>query len=179
MIALLTPAKTAGRAWMAWPFRLASARPATMGTPASTVRCVLLLITIFLTPRWFARGLCLTLAPYMTIATDINECAPNPCQNGGTCEDLVNDFNCACVAGYSGENCENGEWLALGVCAPLGVRSSACLTPHPLPGPVRSACRHQRMRGRRVPERRHVRGPRERVQLRVRRRVQRGELRNE
>ena len=45
----------------------------------------------------------------MNIATDINECEGVVCQNGGTCEDLVNDFNCACVAGYSGENCENGE----------------------------------------------------------------------
>ena len=92
------------------------------------------------------------------------------CQNGGTCEDLVNDFNCACVAGYSGENCETSERLALAgcVCAARRVRSSACLTPHPLAGPVRFACRRGRLRGRPVLERRRVRGRRERVQLRLR-----------
>ena len=46
----------------------------------------------------------------MNIATDINECEGVVCQNGGTCEDLVNDFNCACVAGYGGETCEISEW---------------------------------------------------------------------
>ena len=110
---------------------------------------------------------------------DIDDCEGVVCQNGGTCEDGVNYFNCACVAGYSGENCETSEWLALGVCAPLGVRSSACLTPHPLAGPVRCACRHRRMRGRHVPERRHVHGRRERLHVRVRRGLHRGELRNE
>ena len=117
----------------------------------------------------------------MNIATDINECEGVVCQNGGTCEDLVNDFNCACVAGYSGENCETSEWLSLAgcVCAARRGLSVARLTPPPLAGPVRCACRRQRMRGRRVPERRHVRGPRERLQLRVRRRLQWGELRNE
>ena len=118
----------------------------------------------------------------MNIATDINECEGVVCQNGGTCEDLVNDFNCACVAGYSGENCETSEWLALagGVFAARRARSFAYLTPLPLAGPVRCACRHQRMRGRRVPERRRLRGRRECVQLRLRGHgLQRGELRNE
>ena len=37
-----------------------------------------------------------------TCSTNINECASNPCQNGATCEDQVNGYRCACVAGYNG-----------------------------------------------------------------------------
>nr|XP_054765104.1 receptor-type tyrosine-protein phosphatase S-like [Lytechinus pictus] len=37
---------------------------------------------------------------------DINECASAPCMNGGACTDMVNGYTCACVAGYTGTNCE-------------------------------------------------------------------------
>ena len=40
---------------------------------------------------------------------EINECSPNPCNNGGTCTDLVNGFSCSCVAGYNGDDCSNGK----------------------------------------------------------------------
>ena len=40
---------------------------------------------------------------------DIDECSPNPCQNGGTCADGVNNYTCACVAGYSGYNCTTSK----------------------------------------------------------------------
>ena len=36
---------------------------------------------------------------------DINECSPNPCENGGNCTDLVNDYNCSCTVGFNGKNC--------------------------------------------------------------------------
>ena len=41
------------------------------------------------------------------IFSDINECIPDPCQNGGSCTDVVNDYNCTCVLGFNGTNCEN------------------------------------------------------------------------
>ena len=38
---------------------------------------------------------------------DIDDCSPNPCQNGGACTDGVNSFTCACAAGYDGSDCSN------------------------------------------------------------------------
>ncbi|XP_052682659.1 fibropellin-3-like [Crassostrea angulata] len=37
----------------------------------------------------------------------INECLPGICLNNGTCTDLVNDYQCDCVSGFNGTNCEN------------------------------------------------------------------------
>ena len=42
---------------------------------------------------------------------DINDCAPSPCANGGTCIDKVNAYKCVCVPGYTGENCETSKFL--------------------------------------------------------------------
>lgn len=33
---------------------------------------------------------------------DIDECAANPCQNGGKCNDLVNHYTCDCPPGFQG-----------------------------------------------------------------------------
>ena len=37
---------------------------------------------------------------------DIDECSPDPCQNGGTCTDGINSYNCSCIVGYTGNSCE-------------------------------------------------------------------------
>lgn len=42
---------------------------------------------------------------------DIAECASNPCQNGATCSDLENGFQCSCSFGYKGRFCEEGNIL--------------------------------------------------------------------
>lgn len=39
---------------------------------------------------------------------DIDDCAINPCQHGGTCKDGVNTHTCECAAGYVGANCDKG-----------------------------------------------------------------------
>ena len=36
---------------------------------------------------------------------NIDECAGNPCHNGGTCEDGVNGFTCRCPEGYHDPTC--------------------------------------------------------------------------
>ncbi|XP_045186126.2 microfibril-associated glycoprotein 4-like [Mercenaria mercenaria] len=39
---------------------------------------------------------------------DIDECASFPCQNGGTCVDLLNGYSCNCSEGTVGLNCYQG-----------------------------------------------------------------------
>ena len=39
---------------------------------------------------------------------DVDECSSSPCLNGATCTDGINHYNCTCVAGYEGVNCETG-----------------------------------------------------------------------
>lgn len=41
---------------------------------------------------------------------DVNECANNPCQYGGTCHNKFNSYTCSCAPGFVGENCIGGEY---------------------------------------------------------------------
>ena len=38
--------------------------------------------------------------------SDIQECSENPCKNGATCVDDVNNFKCSCAPGWEGPTCE-------------------------------------------------------------------------
>eukprot|EP00112_Aurelia_sp_Birch-Aquarium-sp1_P024171 Seg750.16 transcript_id=Seg750.16/GoldUCD/mRNA.D3Y31 product=Fibropellin-1 protein_id=Seg750.16/GoldUCD/D3Y31 len=49
---------------------------------------------------------CQNLAGYKCV--DINECLSDPCQNGGTCSNEVNQYACTCAAGYTDTNCQTG-----------------------------------------------------------------------
>jgi hypothetical protein len=50
----------------------------------------------------------------LTVLTpDTDECASNPCLNGGSCRDLVNAYSCQCSYVYMGQNCETSILLRL------------------------------------------------------------------
>ena len=63
----------------------------------------------------FTQWLCLKLSSvifYNMIAfTDIDDCMPDSCLNGGTCEDGINSFTCQCAEGFDGPTCENSMCL--------------------------------------------------------------------
>ena len=40
---------------------------------------------------------------------DADDCVGVTCDNGGTCEDGVDEYSCQCVLGYGGEHCEIGK----------------------------------------------------------------------
>ena len=41
--------------------------------------------------------------------TDINECSSSPCLHSGTCTDKIDEYSCACVDGFVGDDCETGN----------------------------------------------------------------------
>ncbi|MCP3663023.1 MAG: calcium-binding EGF-like domain-containing protein [Gammaproteobacteria bacterium] len=45
----------------------------------------------------------------VVIVSDVNDCLPNPCLNGGICTDGIDSHTCACAAGYTGTKCEMSE----------------------------------------------------------------------
>ncbi|XP_048386372.1 fibulin-7 isoform X3 [Stegostoma tigrinum] len=48
--------------------------------------------------------------------SEINECASNPCQNGGLCVDAVNQYTCTCINSWMGRHCQYSgqtEWSDL------------------------------------------------------------------
>jgi len=40
------------------------------------------------------------------VCTNIDECSPDPCQNGATCIDSINEYTCDCPTGYDGVVCQ-------------------------------------------------------------------------
>lgn len=53
---------------------------------------------------------------------NIDDCAVNPCQNGGTCIDFVSDYKCYCNPGFIGTHCEeNVNECAINPCANGGT----------------------------------------------------------
>ena len=46
------------------------------------------------------------------LLSDIDDCADQPCQNGGNYTDAVNDYTCNCVPGYTENNYSIGGKFA-------------------------------------------------------------------
>ena len=56
---------------------------------------------------WFTvhKLTCTALQRDFTFVSDIDECASNPCRNGGNCTDGINGYTCTCETGYEGTHC--------------------------------------------------------------------------
>ena len=46
----------------------------------------------------------------LVISSDTDDCYPNPCFNKATCRDEVNNYTCACGAGFEGRHCDNSKF---------------------------------------------------------------------
>ena len=57
----------------------------------------------------FTKVVSLHLAYIFLMLADIDDCASNPCENNGTCIDLVSNYTCNCTQGYTGKNCGIGK----------------------------------------------------------------------
>ena len=66
-----------------------------------------------------------------TCSTNIDDCAVNPCKNGGNCTDGVNSHTCSCPAGYHGANCENEVTCADSPCQQTGSICRNTTTTYP------------------------------------------------
>uniref|UniRef100_A0A8C4ISW7 Delta-like protein n=1 Tax=Dicentrarchus labrax TaxID=13489 RepID=A0A8C4ISW7_DICLA len=44
---------------------------------------------------------------------DVDDCSPNPCNHGGTCQDMVNGYKCHCPSQWTGKTCLIGEPASL------------------------------------------------------------------
>lgn len=68
---------------------------------------------------------------------EIKECLSHPCQNGGTCIDLLNTYKCSCPRGTQGKRLTWGEIQSLGqLCskwAPAEVVQKKKIKPHGCP----------------------------------------------
>ncbi|XP_037830293.1 delta-like protein C isoform X1 [Kryptolebias marmoratus] len=67
---------------------------------------------------------------------ETNECDSNPCKNGGSCKDLVNNYSCACPQGFYGKNCEiiamrcaDGPCFNEGTCVETDAGGYSCHCP--------------------------------------------------
>ena len=49
----------------------------------------------------------------VTTLVEIKECDSSPCAHGATCNDELNGYECKCVAGFQGRNCETGIMVQL------------------------------------------------------------------
>jgi hypothetical protein len=45
---------------------------------------------------------------FLFTSLDIDECEFDPCLNGGNCADLIGEFSCTCLPGFTGTICQTG-----------------------------------------------------------------------
>jgi collagen type VI alpha len=66
----------------------------------------------------------LTTGVVAALCNDVNECASNPCQNGGSCVDDYGRYFCRCPATFTGNNCQMRCNTSLDVIFVLDISTS-------------------------------------------------------
>ncbi|XP_017711711.1 PREDICTED: fibulin-7 isoform X2 [Rhinopithecus bieti] len=74
---------------------------------------------------------------------DISECSSQPCQNGGTCVEGVNQYRCICPPGRTGNRCQHQAQTDVNECELYGQEGRPRLCMHTCvntPGSYRCTC---------------------------------------
>ena len=66
--------------------------------------------------------LCLVISKCFYGYADIDECASSPCQHDATCHNGLDFYMCSCLPGYTGSNCETGEYSIIFISLTLGQK---------------------------------------------------------
>lgn len=95
-----------------------------------------------------ATGTCMCAAGFEGDVCEVetDECAGNPCENGGTCADGIGEFTCTCAAGFFGAACEvnlddcaGNPCLNGGTCVD-GIEDFSCSCPAAFAGKSCQVC---------------------------------------
>ena len=74
----------------------------------------------FLTGLFFIHSLVPSkITIFFSSGEAVDHCYSNPCNNGGTCESLMDSYECACPSGYTGVNCEMGRCTSVKCANPI------------------------------------------------------------
>jgi len=53
---------------------------------------------------------------YTYVPVYVDDCASDPCQNGGNCTDYIDLYTCTCLDGYEGYDCQAGKLFSGFIC---------------------------------------------------------------
>ena len=85
-------------------------------------------IEVYLFSEEILQNTCWVQVESLLYFSEINECASDPCQNGGHCIDHINKYECDCEATklWKGTHCEVSEYMFI-VCYLIQIKTAAMI----------------------------------------------------